>query len=176
MGAGWVSVDVDTTGLFTTSMKLRLAPKEVELAGRAATAEATEYAASVIRDFTPVATGAGRGGVPSRRSGEKTLRDSWVTRVHSVGPSYQGEVINRKAYAAAVERGARARTIEPKEGNTWLQWPGILQEYGRRHFKSVNWPGFSGRHMATRGLDAATPGIFARYRASIAVAIKGLFA
>jgi hypothetical protein len=174
-GIGWVDLDVYTDGLFSASAKLRLAPKEIDLAARVATVAATDYAADVIRDLTPVGKGEHRGGVPSHYSGEKILKDSWITRVSGVGPSYQGEIVNRKAYAAAVEKGARARLIEPKEGNSFLKWPGMLAEYGRSRLLSVNWPGFGGRHMGSRGLNAATPGIFARYQAAVAAAIKGVF-
>jgi hypothetical protein len=174
-GIGWVVVEPDTSAfasLLALRGKLILAPEVVELAGLAATESTTEYAADVIRSLTPVGAGRGRGGVPSHYSGEKILRDSWITKVRAIGPEYQGSIINRKAYAAAVESGARPRTIEPKPGNTRLRWPGMLSRIG---YKSVNWPGFAGRHMGSLGLDAATPGIVARYRIVITAALKGLF-
>jgi hypothetical protein len=174
-GIGSVSVDVDTHGLMSARAKLLLAPEVVELAGRAATQDATDYAADVIRSMTPIATGRGRGGIPSHYSGEKSLRDSWITQVRTWGPVSEGTIINRKAYAAAVEYGARPRTIEPKADHTFLRWPGILQEYGRARFKSVNWPGFGGRHMGELGMERARPGIVSRYNAAIKAALKGLF-
>jgi hypothetical protein len=168
-GIGWVSVEIDAPVLFSLAQKFRSLPVAMDEAGRTATEEATEYAKEIIMEFTPVnEAGIGRGGKPSRKPG--TLRASWATRVSGLGPKAEGTIFNRRSWAAAVESGASARKIVPREEDGFLKWPGMRGGPKKR----VWWPGFGGRHMAERGLLAAREGIFKRYNDAISRALRAV--
>lgn len=164
-----INLEIDSADLITARARLKLAPEILDIAGRAATEDATEYAAGIIKDLTPWGEGEGRGGVRSH-SGQTHLRTAWTTRVSGIGPEYVGNIFNRKEYAKAVEEGRAPKIIRAKRVR-FLWWP----SYFGRPRRWVKWPGFAGRWMGSRGMNAARAGIFARYNAAIDAAIKGLF-
>lgn len=174
MGLGDVSIEVGARGLYESQARVAALQQAVRVAAFEATDDATEYAADVIRRMTPIGEGEGRGGVRSHdeESGPPGphLVTGWFTRVRGVGPEMTGEIINRMDYAAAVEEGAAPRVIRVRR-KKYLWWPSIANS----RLKRVDWPGFGGRHMGSRGLNEAAPGVFRRYNQAVERAVRRIF-
>lgn len=109
------------------------APALVERETHTAMRKAVMYTEGQVKLLTPVVKG--------------TLRRSVRSNATSAGPAVLGVVFSNKNYAAAVEKGARARFIRPVKKKA-LYWKGAKHPVRR-----VWWPGFTGRFMFRKGLS-----------------------
>ena len=164
-----VNVTLRVQGLNELVGGLGLLPEFMAVENQKAMVLATHVAEAEIKALTP------------RRTGR--LQSAWTPTTLGVGFATVGIVGDVVSYAPFVEEGTGAHDITA-HGNA-LMIPvgssgfggGALSGRARAgqqvaFFKKVHHPGTRGRHMASRGLEAARPAIVALFSAAAQRAVQ----
>jgi hypothetical protein len=145
-----VTLEVNIEGLTATISSLEVLPYAVDAEAERALITSTFLVESEVKALTPRKTG--------------RLFAGWESSMRGVTV---GVVANRVSYARYIEEGTGPHEIVAKGNALKFNVGGVT--YFR---KRVQHPGFTGRHMARRGLSIATPKIVAIFKDAINQAIQ----